>query len=138
MKAEDVMTRDVQVVNCDTTLRQAAELMRRADIGSLPVSRDGQLVGMITDRDIVVRAVAEGWDLDSPVSRAMSGDLKVCRCDQSVDEVAGQMAELGVRRLPVVDEAGGVVGFVSLSNIAFANQPKSTDKLLEGTARPHC
>ncbi|KFN45706.1 CBS domain-containing protein [Arenimonas composti] len=138
MKASEVMTRDVHVVNCETTLRQAAELMRRADIGSLPVSRDGQLVGMVTDRDIVVRAVAEGWDLDSPVSRVMSGDLKVCRAGQTVEEVAAHMAGLGVRRLPVVDDAGQVVGFISLSNIAFANQPTSTGTLLDGTARPHC
>jgi CBS domain-containing protein len=124
-------------VDCETSLRQAAELMRRADIGSLPVSRDGKLAGMLTDRDIVVRAVAEGWDLDSPVSRAMSSELKVCREDDSVEAVARQMAQLRVRRLPVVDASGRAVGFISLSNIAAANQP-STETLLDGTARPHC
>jgi CBS domain-containing protein len=138
MKASDVMSRDVQVVTCETTLRQAAELMRTRDIGSLPVSRDGALVGMVTDRDIVVRAIAEGFDIQSPVSRVMSENLKTCHVDQSVDAVAAQMSELGVRRLPVVDDASQIVGFISLSNIAAANKPAATDKLLDGTANPHC
>ena len=137
MKVREVMTTDVKVIGCDDTLRRAAELMRSCDIGSLPVSRDERLVGMVTDRDIVVRAVAEGLDLDTPVSRVMSGDLTVCCDDDTVEQAADKMSDHGVRRLPVVDREGRLVGFMSLSNVASAEDTSATSDLLDGTARPH-
>ena len=117
MKVREVMTTDVKVIGCDDTLRRAAELMRSCDIGSLPVSRDERLVGMVTDRDIVVRAVAEGLDLDTPVSRVMSGDLTVCCDDDTVEQAADKMSDHGVRRLPVV-EGERLVGIVSIGDLA--------------------
>lgn len=137
MKTSDVMTRDVQVIACDTTLRSASELMRKHDVGSLPVHRDDKLVGMVTDRDIVIRAVAEGLSLDSPVSGIMTTGIKYCYDDQPLKDVAANMGELGIRRLPVMSRDKRLVGFVSLSNVASADQAKVTDTLLEGTARPH-
>lgn len=137
MKTSDVMTRDVQVIACDTTLRSASELMRKHDVGSLPVHRDDKLVGMVTDRDIVIRAVAEGLSLDSPVSGIMTAGIKYCYDDQPLKDVAANMGELGIRRLPVMSRDKRLVGFVSLSNVASADQAKVTDTLLEGTARPH-
>lgn len=137
MKTSAVMTRDVQVIACDTTLRSASELMRKHDVGSLPVHRDDKLVGMVTDRDIVIRAVAEGLSLDSPVSGIMTAGIKYCYDDQPLKDVAANMGELGIRRLPVMSRDKRLVGFVSLSNVASADQAKVTDTLLEGTARPH-
>jgi CBS domain-containing protein len=137
MKVSEVMTTDVQVVGCDSTLREAAALMRSHDIGSLPVSRDQKLVGMVTDRDIVVRAIADGLDAACPVSRVMSEDLKTCSVDDTVEQAADRMSDLGVRRLPVVDRDGRLVGFMSLSNIASARTPAATEDMLKGTACPH-
>ena len=137
MKVREVMTTDVKVIGCDDTLRRAAELMRSCDIGSLPVSRDERLVGMVTDRDIVVRGLAEGLDGDTAVERVMTSDLKTCSVDDTVEEAADRMSDLGVRRLPVVDRDGRLVGFMSLSNVASANRPKATEDLLQGTACPH-
>jgi CBS domain-containing protein len=112
-------------------------MMKAGDIGSLPVSRDDRLVGMVTDRDIVVRAIAEGLGGDCPISKVMSEDLKFCYDDQTVEEAANRMSDLGVRRLPVVDRQERLVGFMSLSNVASAEKPCATENLLEGTATPH-
>ncbi len=137
MKVSEVMTTNVQVIGCESTLRQAAEMMRSCDIGSLPVSRDEKLVGMVTDRDIVVRAIADGLDGSCPVSRVMSEDLKTCSVDDTVEQAADRMSDLGVRRLPVTDRDGRLVGFMSLANVASAQKPKATEDMLQGTACPH-
>jgi CBS domain-containing protein len=137
MKVSDVMTTDVQVIGCEATLREAAELMRSRDIGSLPVSRDGKLVGMVTDRDIVIRALADGLGAETPVSRVMTEELQTCSVDDTVEAAADRMSDLGVRRLPVVEGDGRIVGFMSLSNVASARAPKATADLLQGTACPH-
>ena len=137
MKVSEVMTTDVQVIGCESTLREAAEIMRSCDIGSLPVSRDDKLVGMVTDRDIVVRAIADGLDGGCTVGKVMSEDLKTCGIDDTVEQAADRMSDLGVRRLPVVDREGRLVGFMSLSNIASARAPKATEDMLQGTACPH-
>jgi CBS domain-containing protein len=137
MKVSEVMTTDVQVIGCDGSLRQAAEMMKSCDIGSLPVSRDERLVGMLTDRDIVIRAVAEGLGGDCPVSKVMSEDLKFCYADETVEQAANTMSDLGVRRLPVIDRNEKLVGFMSLSNVASADKPAATENLLQGTACPH-
>jgi CBS domain-containing protein len=101
-KVSEVMTRDIHIAAPDQTIADAAAEMARADIGCLPVGDKDKLVGMITDRDIVVRAVAKGLDAKTRVSEVMTDSIKYCYADQSVDEVARNMAELGVRRLPVV------------------------------------
>jgi CBS domain-containing protein len=137
MNVRDVMTTDVQVIGCDGTLRQAAELMRARDIGSLPVSRDQKLVGMVTDRDIVVRGLAEGLDGDTRVDRVMTSELQTCCDEDTVEQAADKMSDLGVRRLPVVDRSGNLVGFMSLSNVASARDQSATEDLLKGTACPH-
>jgi len=137
MKVREVMSTDVKVIGCDDTLRRAAELMRSCDIGSLPVSRDERLVGMVTDRDIVVRGLAEGLDGDTAVERVMTSDLKTCCDEDTVEQAADRMSDLGVRRLPVVDREGRIVGFMSLSNVASARTPSATADLLQGTACPH-
>ena len=137
MKVRDVMTNEVFVIGPEQSLREAAQMMRDCDVGSLPVHRDDRLVGMVTDRDLVIRGLASGLDADAPVERVMSESIKYCFDDQAIDEVANNMAELQVRRLPVVTREKRLAGFVSLANIASARIDSATDDLLEGTARPH-
>ncbi|MGN6521508.1 MAG: CBS domain-containing protein [Dokdonella sp.] len=132
-----VMTPDIVIARPDQTIADAARMMAKADIGSLPVGDDDRLVGMLTDRDIVVRAVAKGLSADTPVREVMTDTIRYCYDDQSVAEVARNMAELGVRRLPVVNRDKRIVGFVALSNIAQADSDGAKETLLRGVATPH-
>jgi CBS domain-containing protein len=136
-KVSDVMTRDIHLATPEQTIASAAAEMAKADIGCLPVGDKDKLVGMITDRDIVVRAVAQGLGAETPVSRVMTDSIKYCYDDQEVGEVARNMAELGVRRLPVVDRDKRLVGFIALSNIAQGGDDKTRDAFLRGVATPH-
>ncbi|HLI17065.1 MAG TPA: CBS domain-containing protein [Rhodanobacteraceae bacterium] len=133
----DVMTDDVYLVTPEQTIAEAALLMRDKDVGSVAVHEDDKLVGMLTDRDLAVRAVAEGLDPGTAVREVMSRGVKYCFDDQDVDEVAANMADLEVRRLPVVNREKRLVGFVALSNVAFAGEPASAQVLLNSVASPH-
>ena len=135
-KVNEVMTRDIHIAAPDQTLAEAAAEMAKADIGCLPVGQKDKLVGMITDRDIVVRAIAKGLGAETTVREIMTDNIKYCYDDQDVREVAQNMAELGVRRLPVVNREKRLVGFIALSNIAQCDD-KTTDTLLRGVATPH-
>jgi CBS domain-containing protein len=136
-KVSDVMTREIHLATPDQSIASAAAEMAKADVGSLPVSDADRLVGMITDRDIAVRAVAKGLGAETPVRNVMTGSIKYCYEDQDVDEVARNMAELGVRRLPVVNRDKRLVGFVALSNIVHTSEGHTKDTLLRGVATPH-
>ena len=137
-KISDVMTRErVVLVGPDQTIAEAASLMADADIGSLPVGEADRLVGMVTDRDIVLRAVAQGLGADTQVRRVMTDEIRYCYDDQDVREVAKNMADLGVRRLPVVNRDKRLVGIVALSNIVQCGEKGSTNTLLDGVATPH-
>lgn len=119
MKIRDLMTRDVELVHPDTLLRDAAKMMRDADTGFLPVGQDDRLVGTLTDRDITVRAVAEGHDPKViRVREAMAEGLVYCFEDQDSSEAAEIMAENDIRRLPVLDSNKRLVGIVSLGDLA--------------------
>lgn len=133
----DVMTEAVFLVTPEQTIAEAALLMREKDVGSIVVRRDDKLVGMLTDRDIALRAVAENLAPGTPVREVMSSDIKYCFEDQDVDEVAANMAELGIRRLPVVNREKRLVGIIALSNMAFSEEPASTSVYLEAVACPH-
>jgi CBS domain-containing protein len=135
--AGDVMTRDVFLVTPEQTIAEAALLMRENDVGSVAVQRGDRLVGMLTDRDIAVRAVAENLAPATPVQEVMSDAIRYCFEDQDVDEVAANMAELEIRRLPVVNRDKRLVGIIALSNMAFSNEPGSTSVYLESVACPH-
>ncbi|HEY7871378.1 MAG TPA: CBS domain-containing protein [Rudaea sp.] len=138
MKCEsDVMANDVFLVTPEQTIAEAAPLMREKDVGSVAVHRDDKLVGMLTDRDIAVRAVAENLAPGTPVREVMSDGIKYCFEDQDVDEVAANMAELEIRRLPVVNREKRLVGIIALSNMAFSDEPDSTAVYLESVACPH-
>lgn len=119
MKVRDRMTRSVTTVRADGTLRDASCAMRDADVGMLGVNHNDRLAGVITDRDIVVRAIAQGHDpADAKVAEFMSRDLAGCYDDDEAEVAAGRMRELRLRRLLVVDRDKKPVGVVSLGDLA--------------------
>jgi len=118
MKVKEAMTRDVRLVRPDQTIREAAHLMAELDIGCLPVEENDKMVGMITDRDIAVRAISEGRGPQTPIRDIMSTDVKYCYDDQSVEEITRNMADIRVRRLPVVNRSKRLVGILSLGDLA--------------------
>ncbi|CAA9505497.1 MAG: Inosine-5'-monophosphate dehydrogenase [uncultured Sphingomonas sp.] len=136
MKVSEVMTTDVATVRPDQTAREAASFMLEADAGSIPVLREGRLIGMITDRDIAVRGVAEGHGPDTPVSELMSNDVVAARVDDDVDEVAVRMSEAQVRRLPVIDEKEQLCGIVSIGDITQKAEDGTAEMALEGITEP--
>jgi CBS domain-containing protein len=119
MKIRDVMTRSVELVNPDTSLEEAARKMRETDTGFLPVGENDRLVGTLTDRDITIRAVAEGRDPKSAKVRdAMSDELVYVFEDAETAEAADLMAQRQIRRLPVLNQDKRLVGVVSLGDLA--------------------
>jgi CBS domain-containing protein len=132
----DVMTRDVRVVRPDADLLEAARLMRDLDVGALPVCDGRRLMGMITDRDITVRATARGLaPADCKVADVMTKEVSWCFADQRVGEVLKQMSGEQVRRIPVIDRANmELVGMVSLGDLA-TRQDNPVQKTLEDVSR---
>ena len=111
MQIREVMTSQVKTVQPSTRIREIARLMRDEDIGAVPVTENDRLIGMVTDRDIVIRALAYGVDVEAKSAReVMSPRLLYCREDQSVEDVLQNMGEQQVRRLPVVDRDKRLVG----------------------------
>ena len=118
MKVKDLMTRDPATLGPDATLGEAATLMKQEDCGSIPIVRDGRLVGIVTDRDIVVRAIAAGKDPKSTrVSEVMSADPVTVRSDDEAKEAESLMAERQIRRLPVCDD-GRLAGILVIGQLA--------------------
>ena len=136
MKIREAMTPDVRVANPDETIQQAARLMASLDAGVLPVGENDRLVGMITDRDIAIRAIAEGKGPEAKVRDVMSKDVKYCYEDQDVNEVTRDMADLQVRRLPVLNRDKRLVGIVSLGDIAISPDNERAADALSGISRP--
>jgi CBS domain-containing protein len=120
MQVQETMTRNVCVANPEQPIREAAKMMARLECGSLPVGENDRLVGMVTDRDIAVRAVAAGKSPDTPIRAVMSEDVCYCYADQDLDQVCANMADQKIRRLPVVSREKRLVGIVSLGDIARA------------------
>src|SRR6185295_2746333 len=119
MQIKDVMTRGVEVVRPDETLQQAARKMKSIDVGPLPVCDGERLVGMITDRDIIVRATAQGRDpKTTPVKDAMTPEVVYVYEDQDIEEAGSLMKERQIRRLVVLDRNKKLVGILSLGDIA--------------------
>ena len=135
MQAKDLMSRDVVTVLPQTLLQRAARLMLELDIGALPVRRGDRLVGMVTDRDLAVRALAQGHGPDATVGDVMTRDVKYCFADQDVDEVAANMADLQLRRLPVLDHDKRLVGILSLCDIAVSDDIDQAAEALSGISR---
>ena len=125
MQVKDVMTRPVHLIEPDASLVAAAHRMRDENVGSLPVGAGEELLGMITDRDIVVRCVAEGGDTkNAKVGDVCSADLTTVNADATIEEAARIMRDKALRRLPVVDR-GMPVGIVTLGDLAVQADPSS-------------
>ena len=136
MKISEVMTTDVETVGPEQTAREAASFMLRADAGSIPVIDGEKVVGMITDRDIAVRGVAEGRGPDTPVSELMSDGIICAREDEDVDSVVQRMSDEQVRRLPVLDSEDRLIGIVSLGDLARESRGEAAHEALEGVSAP--
>ncbi|HEX8381249.1 MAG TPA: CBS domain-containing protein [Allosphingosinicella sp.] len=137
MKVAEFMTQDVQTVTPDQPIREAAQFMLSADAGAMPVSEGDKLIGMVTDRDIAVRGVAEGLGPDTPVREVMTEDLVYCFDDEEVEAVALKMSDAQVRRMPVLSREGEtLVGIVSLGDISRSDQSEAASVALDGITDP--
>jgi CBS domain-containing protein len=137
MDIKDVMTTDVSFVEPTTPILEIARKMRDHDIGSTPVVEDERLVGMVTDRDIVVRIIAEGGDVRTKTARdAMSPRVLYCFADESVEAVLENMGDQQIRRLPVVNRDKRLVGVVSLGDLALSGKSKAAGEALQEISQP--
>ncbi len=134
MKVSDCMTAHVRLCAPNDTIQDAARTMKEMDVGLLPVGENDRLIGTITERDIVTRALAAGKGADSPVREAMSPGIHYCFDTDSIQKVADMMAEQQVRRLPVLNEQKRLVGIVSLGDIAKA-EARHGSKALQGISK---
>jgi CBS domain-containing protein len=137
MKVAEIMSADVQLANPDDTIQAAAQKMKDADVGFLPVGENDRLVGMVTDRDIVLRVAAKGKDpKKTKVRDVMTKQVLYCSEAEDVTEAAENMAELRIRRLPIVDRNKRLVGVVSLGDIALRHKPAVAGATLESVCAP--
>jgi CBS domain-containing protein len=136
MQVHEAMTEAVEMTSPDETIRDAARKMAAIDAGLLPVADHDRLVGMISDRDIAVRAVAAGLPPTTKVSDVMSTEVKYCFDDDDLEDVARNMAEIQVRRLPVMNRDKRLVGIIALSDIAMNDGMGSASVALAGISEP--
>lgn len=132
MKVSDAMTGQVSTAAPTDTVRKVAQMMAHVETGAVPVVDDGKVVGLVTDRDIVLRVVAEGRSFDSPISEAMSdGEVFSVGEDDVLADATAKMASHQVRRLIVLDDAGKLTGILSLGDVAKDYGAKQVGKTLE-------
>jgi len=136
MLVSEAMSSNVKIANPDQSIRDAARMMAEIDAGSLPVGDNDRLVGMITDRDIAIRGVGAGKLPTTPVREVMSTEVKYCFEDEDLDEVAENMADIKVRRLPVLNREKRLVGIVSLGDIALVDGPSNAGSALCSISEP--
>jgi len=122
MKVSEVMTTDVKIADPSRTIQDAAKLMDKNDCGSLPVGEGDRLVGMITDRDLVVRALAAGMPANTPIRDVMTRELKYCFENDEIEDVAENMSDIQMRRLPVLNSKKRIVGIVSIGDLARSDE----------------
>lgn len=138
MIVRDIMSRNVEVIDPNRLIQEAAEKMKSLDVGSLPVCENKRLLGVVTDRDITIRAVAEGRDpASTKVSEAMTPELIYCYEDEPVREAAKLMERHQIRRLPILNREKHLVGIVSLGDLAVeTGNEKLSGKVLEEVSEP--
>jgi CBS domain-containing protein len=138
MELRDIMTRNVEVVNGNASLKEAATKMKKLDVGLIPVCDGDRLKGLLTDRDITIRATADGRDPSkTKVSEVMSTDIAYCLEDQAVDEAVILMEARQIRRLPILNQDKQLVGIVSLADIAVhVGDRDLTGETLEEISEP--
>jgi CBS domain-containing protein len=135
MQVSEAMTRDVRVAHPNQSIAEVARIMARIDAGFMPVGENDQLVGIITDRDIAIRAVAADKDHYTAVRQVMTREVKYCFEDDDIEQVARNMSEQRVRRLPVLNRAKRLVGVLSLSDLALL-EPDAATQALCGISQP--
>jgi len=128
---QQAMTSNPTAITPDTTAQEAARLLKTENVGALPIVEDGRLTAVVTDRDLAVRVLAEGRGAETPVREIASQDLVTIDPQQNLDEAARLMAEHQVRRLPVVEEDGRLVGMLAQADVAQSGHDKLTGEVVE-------
>lgn len=141
MNVSEVMTAQVATAKPTSTLTEVARIMQQVESGAVPVVEEGAVIGLVTDRDIVIRGIAAGLGLDSPVSGVMSDDVQTCAEDDNVADAAAKMGSHQIRRLIVLDSKGKLAGILSLGDIAQDYGAKAVghtlEEISEDTAAAH-
>jgi len=136
MKVRDIMSRDVQVARPGDSIQNVAGRMAAGDFGFMPVAEGDQLVGTVTDRDLVVRALASGAGGDTPVGEVMTSKVESRRDDEDLKDVLKCMSDKQIRRLPILDKDNRLVGVVSLGDLSTRVKEKYAGEALEDISRP--
>ena len=136
MKVREAMTTKVRTANPEQTICEAACLMAECDAGILPVGQNDRLVGVITDRDITIRAVAQGKSPETPVSEVMSKEVLYCFEDEDLEHVAKNMGDVKVRRLPVLNRKKRLVGIVSVGDLALTANAQVAGRAVADISKP--
>ena len=132
MKVSDAMTSQVSTAAPTDTVRKVAQVMAHVETGAVPIVENGKVIGLVTDRDIVLRVVAEGRSFDSPISDAMSeGEVQSVKEDDILADATAKMASHQIRRLVVLNDAGALTGILSLGDVAKDYGAKQVGKTLE-------
>ena len=135
MKVQELMSRNVRLARPEQTIREVAKLMQSEDIGAMPVEENDRLAGMVTDRDIAVRAVAAGHGPETKVADVMTRGIKYCFEDQELAEVASNMAKQQIRRMPVVNRERRLVGILAIADVARKDQDAAMTAAIEGISK---
>ena len=136
MKVREAMTGDVRLCGPDRSIREAAQMMADEDIGALPVGDNDRLVGMVTDRDIAVRAVARGLGPDTMIREVMSQEVMYCFDDEDLDDAAQNMGDIKVRRLPVLNRDKRLVGIIAISDLTRREGDKQIGQTIADISAP--
>ena len=136
MKVREVMTADVQLASPNDSLQTVAQQMAQLDVGVMPIGEGRRIQGMVTDRDIAVRGVAQGLTADTPISQVMTGNLEYVLADDDIDQAHDKMSAAQVRRLPVLDQNQELVGIVALGDLATQNDREAGATLEEISSAP--
>jgi CBS domain-containing protein len=138
MRTEEAMHPGVRWIGPETDLRTIARIMKEEDIGALPVGENDRLIGMVTDRDITLRALANGHDISTLTARdVMTKDIIYCRTTESVEDAIHLMESKKIRRLPVINEQKRMVGMLSLGDISHCSSQELTGELVKAVTAHH-
>ncbi len=129
MQISEIMHRDVKFANINDSVKSIAELMKNEDIGAVPLMDGKRAVGIVTDRDIVIKCVADGTDFNGPIKNAMTGNLVCVKEDQTIEEASKLMAEKQISRIVVVDRSDKPVGMVSLQDLIQESEDLAEETL---------
>jgi len=136
MKVREAMTSDVSLTSPTQSIREAARLMAEQDIGALPVGENDRLIGMVTDRDIAVRAVAKGLGPDTKIRDVMSQEVMYCFDDEDLEDAALNMGGVKVRRLPVLNRDKRLVGIIAISDLARREDARTMGQAVADISTP--